>query len=155
VIRRCTSKKHGNTIFDLSLRLATKRKRRLQPLPNMARCETRELGQEGQVEYRMVRKERMTALIQAGSLCFVTLVLVLDVFHGCSSESVLSVGISARLEGRCLQRPGRRTFLLNNRKRRVRPLAGQRSKIDYEDEFEYEDDKNKAHTHLDPLCAGV
>ena len=43
-----------------------------------------------------------------------------------------------------MQRPCRRTFLLNNRKRRVRLMAGQQSKIDYEDEFEYEDDKNKA-----------
>ena len=34
-------------------------------------------------------------------------------------------------------------------------MAGQRSKIDYEDEFEYEDDKNKAHTQTDPLCAGA
>lgn len=53
------------------------------------------------------------------------------------------VGIIGEAEGRCLQRSGRRACLLNNRKRRVRPLAGQRSKIDYEDEFEYEDDKNK------------
>jgi hypothetical protein len=104
----------------------------------------------------MVRKERMTAQIQAGSLCFVTivLVLVLDVFHGAAVPiSVLSVGISARLEGRCLQRPGRHTCLPKNRKRRVRHMAGQQSKIEYEDDFE--DDKNKAHTHPDLLSAGA
>jgi hypothetical protein len=43
------------------------RKRRLQPLPNMARRRTRELGQEGQVEYRKVRTEPMIAQIQAGT----------------------------------------------------------------------------------------
>jgi len=53
------------------------------------------------------------------------------------------------------------------RKRRLQPLAGQRSKIEDEDGFEYEDDKNKAGgsqglvfdndcpTHPDPLCAGA
>src|SRR5580704_13661777 len=111
----------------------------------MARRRTRELGEEGQVEYRKVRTEPMTASNTGWNLCFVTIVLVLDVFTGAhSSENVLGVALSARLEGRCLQRPGRHTCLRNKRKRRLQPLAGQRSKIEDEDEFEYEDDRNKA-----------